>query len=609
MGKGYLRTQPKNRLILALALAGVLLLFNMLRVRAEGREMGGPARAVEPAVAVVLYDQYDNAGVTTTSSQNFETAYDQYDDETADDFVVPAGQTWTVSLVEVSGVYEGPGPADSMNVVIYTNAGTLPGSPVFSQMNSAYTNTAGDFAITLNPPAVLTEGTYWLSVQANQNYIPAGQWRWVNRLIASNNAAAWRNPGGGYYICPNWGSRATTCNLYSSEPDQVFRLSGTVTTPTPTPTNTPTNTPTRTPGVSLLKVNNPAGPVQPATPIRYTLTYANLGDVTLTGIVITDTIPSNTVLVATPNPVATVTGNLIWWVLPALAPGASNQVGFSVALPTFTPTLTSTPSSTPTATMTDTPTATPTETPIATDTPTPTSTPTETGVPTDTPTATETPTDTPTPTGTATATETPTNTPTATDTPTPTSTSVPPTPTDTPTGTPTNTPIPPTPTDTPTGTPTSTPVPPTPTDTPTATPTDTPVPTDTPTNTPTATDTPTATPTETWTATSTPTDTLTPTDTPTDTLTPTDTPTPTETPTATPTDTPGLRARPGAQPAGPVPVPGTLVLPAPLPMFTCPPNAQVCNIAWIDTDQTAPQWSNPAFNPSYQLYLPIIVKH
>jgi len=44
-------------------------------------------------------------------------------------------------------------------------------------------------------------------------------------------------------------------------------------------------------------------------------------------------------------------------------------------------------------------------------------------------------------------------------------------------------------------------------------------------------------------------------------------------------------------------------------MPTCPPNVQVCNLAWIDTDQTAPQWSNPAFNPSYRLYLPIIVKH
>ena len=50
--------------------------------------------------AVTLYDQYNNAGTTGTSSQDFETALNAFDSFTADDFVVPEvrheiSQKWT----------------------------------------------------------------------------------------------------------------------------------------------------------------------------------------------------------------------------------------------------------------------------------------------------------------------------------------------------------------------------------------------------------------------------------------------------------------------------------------------------------------------------------
>ncbi|HEX5692223.1 MAG TPA: SdrD B-like domain-containing protein, partial [Roseiflexaceae bacterium] len=157
----------------------------------------------------------------------------------------------------------------------------------------------------------------------------------------------------------------------------------------------------------------------------------------------------------------------------------------------------------------------------------PTSTPTNT--PTNTSTPTNTPTDTPT--NTATPTSTPTDTPT--DTATPAST---PTDTATPTSTPTDTP---TDTATPTSTPTNTAIS---AASPTDTPIDTATPTSTPTDTPTNTATPTSTPTDTATPTSTPTNTAisaaSPTMTPTSTATPTDIATPTTTRTATPINAP-----------------------------------------------------------------------
>ena len=64
------------------------------------------------------------------SSQNFEAASNAYDDELADDFVVPGGVSWTISTVDVAGEYfNGPGPANSVNVNFYANGGNnRPGS-------------------------------------------------------------------------------------------------------------------------------------------------------------------------------------------------------------------------------------------------------------------------------------------------------------------------------------------------------------------------------------------------------------------------------------------------------------------------------------------------
>ena len=59
-------------------------------------------------------------GTNATSSQNFESSFDTYDDELADDFVVPSGQTWNINQVDAGGVYyNGAGPAVSANVSFY----------------------------------------------------------------------------------------------------------------------------------------------------------------------------------------------------------------------------------------------------------------------------------------------------------------------------------------------------------------------------------------------------------------------------------------------------------------------------------------------------------
>jgi len=152
---------------------------------------GAPALAVtRPALPTgdVLYDQMDNpapvpGGVT---SQDFEVAFDAFDSFAADDFVIPGGETWNITGVDVAGEYgNGPGPAASFNVFFYADSGTLPGTLVATRLANTFSNGANAI-ITLTSSVTLGPGTYWVSVQARQDLTTAGQWFWDNRLIISN---------------------------------------------------------------------------------------------------------------------------------------------------------------------------------------------------------------------------------------------------------------------------------------------------------------------------------------------------------------------------------------------------------------------------------------
>src|SRR6266403_3981549 len=236
---------------------------NQLQVpKVSSGPMGVPSfrlPSVPKLPAVTLYDQLNNPGTISTGSQDFETANNAFDDFTADDFVVPAGQTWNITEVDAQGVYfNGPGPAASFHVFFYANSGSLPGTNVYTAMAQPYVNNAGVFQVTLTVPAVLTPGTYWVSVQARQDFSPAGQWGWTDRTVQANSPAAWQNPGGGFGVgCLTWGVR-TTCVGDAPAPDQMFRLIGTIggATPTPTPTSAPCSNYNTTSGT---------GPIVPGT--------------------------------------------------------------------------------------------------------------------------------------------------------------------------------------------------------------------------------------------------------------------------------------------------------------------------------------------------------
>ena len=203
---------------------------------ADSSSAGPSALTVGP----VLYDQLN--GQTTTnpadiSSQDFETSLDAADSEAADDFVVPAGMTWSIDGIDVDGEYfsrDGLDPVPAgFHVRIWSNdaATNLPSALSAARLSQPYTafgTALGDVQIALGPPVVLPAGTWWVSVQARLDYgTGTQQWFWHNRVAQSGQGAAWQNPGDlSQTHCVSF-ARRSVCQGTADAPDQVFRLHGT----------------------------------------------------------------------------------------------------------------------------------------------------------------------------------------------------------------------------------------------------------------------------------------------------------------------------------------------------------------------------------------------
>jgi uncharacterized repeat protein (TIGR01451 family) len=177
------------------------------------------------AGTVVIYDQTSNpSGIL--GSQNFTDA-PQYTCRAADDFVVPAGQSWTISSARMPGSYYGGiGPADSFNVTIFADDATFPGAVLYDFPALPYTTDAGATTFQIDFPSAidLPAGTYWLAVQANMN-LAGGTWTWVGSLTPVDSGCVWENPLDGFGLGATTFQRVTDV-VPSNPPDLSFQLLG-----------------------------------------------------------------------------------------------------------------------------------------------------------------------------------------------------------------------------------------------------------------------------------------------------------------------------------------------------------------------------------------------
>ncbi len=202
-----------------------------VRVSAKGKR----AHIARSAPADLLYDQFDNPGFTSIASQQFPD-FGGSVLQSADDFDVPAGETWDVDGVNALGLYFNCvtcGPTPTVDVIFYADAGGMPGAVECDYQNIAYSDLDGDplatlFDINLPSACSLGEGTHWVSVMADMDFGQLGQWGWTENDTQHGNVGQFQDPDdllGDGSFCESW----TDVNVCTTGgPDFAFQLEGVI---------------------------------------------------------------------------------------------------------------------------------------------------------------------------------------------------------------------------------------------------------------------------------------------------------------------------------------------------------------------------------------------
>jgi len=153
---------------------------------------------------VTLWDQLSNL-TSGVAGQDFEDAYNAYDCMGADDFSF-SGVKWKITQFQARFFYSADGgPVNTFNIRIYSNNNGVPGTLLntFSGLN--YTVSGITFTITLPNALTLNPGTYWVSIQGQQDFASVGQCYWYNSNVSNSSYKyKWMNPGNGFGLGTDW---------------------------------------------------------------------------------------------------------------------------------------------------------------------------------------------------------------------------------------------------------------------------------------------------------------------------------------------------------------------------------------------------------------------
>ena len=160
----------------------------------------------------VLYDQSGTA-VKGAPSQNFESTFDAYDAQGADDFVVTDAAGWTVSAFNFQVSATADPSTATYDVVVFDDAGGVPGTAVCSNLAQPGTLSGGNtsLSVSLASPCSLAQDTYWVELYVNLAITVGGQMFWSDFSPVGRGAnSKWQNPGGGFGTsCTTWSDLAT----------------------------------------------------------------------------------------------------------------------------------------------------------------------------------------------------------------------------------------------------------------------------------------------------------------------------------------------------------------------------------------------------------------
>ena len=145
-------------------------------------------------------------GVT---AQDFESTYNQYDAQVADDFIVPTGVTWYVDSIIIPGSYSSGATATCGLIYnVHSDNSGEPGTQIFGDtINSDLDgNGDGDLVLRFETPVSISSGHYWLVANGRKDFASGGgQWYWQRDVNNQGYPALWRNPGDGFTSgCTSW---------------------------------------------------------------------------------------------------------------------------------------------------------------------------------------------------------------------------------------------------------------------------------------------------------------------------------------------------------------------------------------------------------------------
>jgi hypothetical protein len=176
-----------------------------------------PAHLLAPEI---LYAQMDNWIGVSILSENLPPPR-EWNTSGADDFVVPAGETWVIQGVQVASPSNST--VRSERVRFFEDSEGLPGALIAAFENRRGHVHRSSLTVWLGSEGlVLSSGTYWLAFQSNST--TPFSWAWGMRAVISNAPAVWQNPHDEFGTgCTTW-TPLGSCSSY--EADLMFALAG-----------------------------------------------------------------------------------------------------------------------------------------------------------------------------------------------------------------------------------------------------------------------------------------------------------------------------------------------------------------------------------------------
>lgn len=178
----------------------------------------------------VLLNQATGMVTGAIASQDFETAYNQYDCAAADDFIVPSGAAWTIDSIRIYGQYSGAAMAVCpARLTLYQDSGGAPAAEItsFTWSTDQDLNGDGDLLLVFDCPIRLEAQRYWMSVQSTKTFgSGGGQWYWTRDSVGAGLPFFWHNVGGGFGTSCSTFTQMSTCVSSITEPGVAFIIYG-----------------------------------------------------------------------------------------------------------------------------------------------------------------------------------------------------------------------------------------------------------------------------------------------------------------------------------------------------------------------------------------------